>query len=438
MQISVQSAKQNLGIEPAPHVHCTMSTCKIMVLVLLSLVPALAVFTYFFGAGTLIQFALAAVTAVLCQLLAAFLRGRRLKRALQDPSGLVTALLLALTLPPLMPWYFTVIGTVFAMIIVRECFGGLGMNLFNPAMSGFIFLVISVPGVFYNTWITPTPNAISIAHPTRVYEVIFTGASPDDLISELKVLNREQEEAYFVAKAEAAQQAAQQAAEQAAQQATEQAAQSDAQQDATAQSEATPAEVAAPTVPALPTSTLQIEGHAAVDVLTGATFLESIKTARKAGNVDEQLKLDFMNPSFNAYLWLAGAYALGGLFLIATHVIRFQVPLSFLVGVVALGALWHYLDPTMSISAVEHVLMGGTMLGAFYIVTDPVTTCGTFKGRILLSFFIGLLVIVIRVHGSYSDSVAFAVMLGNCMAPLMDVMTKRRPFGVGYRKGGLN
>ena len=438
MQISVQSAKQNLGIEPAPHVHCTMSTRKIMVLVLLSLVPALAVFTYFFGAGTLIQFALAAVTAVLCQLLAAFLRGRSLKRALQDPSGLVTALLLALTLPPLMPWYFTVIGTVFAMIIVRECFGGLGMNLFNPAMSGFIFLVISVPGVFYNTWITPTPNAISIAHPTRVYEVIFTGASPDDLISELKVLNREQEEAYFVAKAEAAQQAAQQAAEQAAQQATEQAAQSDAQQDAAAQPEAAPAEVAAPAAPALPASTLQIEGHAAVDVLTGATFLESIKTARKAGNVDEQLKLDFMNPSFNAYLWLAGAYALGGLFLIATHVIRFQVPLSFLVGVVALGALWHYLDPTMSISAVEHVLMGGTMLGAFYIVTDPVTTCGTFKGRILLSFFIGLLVIVIRVHGSYSDSVAFAVMLGNCMAPLMDVMTKRRPFGVGYRKGGLN
>lgn len=431
MQISVQSAKQNLGIEPAPHVHCTMSTRKIMVLVLLSLVPALAVFTYFFGAGTLIQFALAAVTAVLCQLLAAFLRGRSLKRALQDPSGLVTALLLALTLPPLMPWYFTVIGTVFAMIIVRECFGGLGMNLFNPAMSGFIFLVISVPGVFYNTWITPTPNAISIAHPTRVYEVIFTGASPDDLISELKVLNREQEEAYFVAKAEAAQQAAQQAAEQAA-------AQQDAQQDAAAQPEAAPAEVAAPAAPALPASTLQIEGHAAVDVLTGATFLESIKTARKAGNVDEQLKLDFMNPSFNAYLWLAGAYALGGLFLIATHVIRFQVPLSFLVGVVALGALWHYLDPTMSISAVEHVLMGGTMLGAFYIVTDPVTTCGTFKGRILLSFFIGLLVIVIRVHGSYSDSVAFAVMLGNCMAPLMDVMTKRRPFGVGYRKGGLN
>lgn len=422
MQISVQSAKQNLGIEPAPHLHCAMSTRKIMVLVLLSLVPALAVFTYFFGAGTLVQFALAALTALVCQLLAALLRGRKLKRALQDPSGLVTALLLALTLPPLMPWYFTVIGTVFAMIIVRECFGGLGMNLFNPAMSGFIFLVVSVPGVFYNTWITPTPNALSIASPTRVCEVVFKGATPDDLIAELKILNREQEEAYFVARAaQAAEQAAADEAAKPQEAATPQEVASDAEQAESA--------VAAP---------LTIEGHAAVDVLTGATFLESIKTARKAGNVDEQLKIDFLNPSFNAYVWLAAAYALGGIFLIATHVIRFQVPLSFLVGIIALGALWHYLDPSMSISALEHVLMGGTMLGAFYIVTDPVTTCGTFKGRILLSFFIGLLVIIIRVHGSYSDSVAFAVMLGNCMAPLMDVMTKRRPFGVGYRKGGLN
>ena len=76
--------------------------------------------------------------------------------------------------------------------------------------------------------------------------------------------------------------------------------------------------------------------------------------------------------------------------------------------------------------------------GAFYIITDPVTTCGTFKGRIILSAIIGLLVIVIRVQGSYSDSVAFAVMLGNCLAPLMDVMTKRRPFGIGYRPGGLD
>ena len=92
----------------------------------------------------------------------------------------------------------------------------------------------------------------------------------------------------------------------------------------------------------------------------------------------------------------------------------------------------------MSISAVEHLLLGGTMLGAFYIITDPVTTCGTFKGRILLSVIIALLIILIRVHGSYSDSVAFAVMLGNCLAPLMDVLTKRRPFGIGYRKGGLD
>lgn len=462
MQISVQSGKQNLGIEPAPHLHCAMSTQKIMVLVLLSLIPAVGVFTYFFGAGTLVQFVLAAVTAIICQLLAARLRGRPLKRALRDPSGLVTALLLALTLPPLMPWYFTVVGTIFAMIIVRECFGGLGMNLFNPAMSGFIFLVVSVPGVFYNTWITPTPNALSVASPTRVYEVVFEGASPDDLIAELKVLNRAQEEQYYLEQAiEEAQKAAKEAAQKAAAEAAL-LAQTTGQinADGTTTEEAAPQETVTPAtefaaevkaaakaaqeakeeVPAPQEPELDIkpyDGPVAVDVLTGATFLESIKTARKAGNVADQIKVDFFNPSFTAYMWLAAAYALGGIFLIATHVIRFQVPLSFLVGIVSLGALWHYLDPNMSISALEHVLMGGTMLGAFYIVTDPVTTCGTFKGRILLSFIIGLLVIVIRIHGSYSDSVAFAVMLGNCMAPLMDVMTKRRPFGVGYRKGGL-
>ena len=129
---------------------------------------------------------------------------------------------------------------------------------------------------------------------------------------------------------------------------------------------------------------------------------------------------------------------IGGIILIATKVIRFQVPLAFLIALACGGALWHYLDPSACISMIEHLIMGGTMLGAFYIITDPVTTCGTFKGRIILSAIIGLLVIVIRVQGSYSDSVAFAVMLGNCLAPLMDVMTKRRPFGIGYRPGGLD
>lgn len=459
MQISVQSAKQNLGIEPAPHLHCAMSTQKLMIIVIVSLLPALGVMTYFFGWGTLLQFLITGITALFCQVLTAFLRSRNLKRALKDPSGLVTALLLALTLPPLLPWYFTVIATCFAMLIVRECFGGLGMNLFNPAMSGFIFLVISVPGIFYTTWITPTPGAMNIATPLKIIEVVIEGKSSEPLLTEIRELNQANAVAFAREAAQAAQSAAASTSDDksaalsakdaegtettssnAAETQPAAAAQmDDAQSDAETQPDAEAESADKQTEAGLmATATLRTDDTSGVDVLTGATFLESIKTARKAGNVDEQVKIDFKTPGFVAYAWLTGAYILGGVVLILCHVIRFQVPLFFLIGVAGMGFIWHSLDPGMSINAVEHLLMGGTMLGAFYIVTDPVTTCGTFKGRILLSLIIGMLVIVIRVHGSYSDSVAFAVMLGNCLAPLMDVMTRRRPFGVGYRKGGLD
>lgn len=374
MQISEQSAKQNLGIEPAPHVHAAMSTRRIMIYLMISLIPALGVITFYFGCGTLWQFIICAIAALACQVLSAFLRSRSIKAALRDPSGLVTALLLAITLPPLLPWQFTLIAIVFAMLIVRECFGGLGMNLFNPAMAGFIFLVISVPSMFYQTWITPAPQAVLIATPVRTAQIIFGEEDPKMLVTEIIELNNR----------------------------------------------------------------AGADGAKYTDVLTGATFLESTKTARKAEAVDNLVKIDFTGSTFQAYLALAIAYTFGGLMLIYLKVIRFQVPLTFLTTIAAVGALWHYLDPSMSINAIEHLLLGGTMLGAFYIVTDPVTTCGTFKGRILFACFIACLVILLRIKGSYSDSVAFAVLLGNCVAPLIDVMTKRRPFGIGYRTGGLD
>ena len=591
MQISVQSAKQNLGIEPAPHLHCQMSTTRIMMTVIVSLIPAVGVMTYFFGSGTLIQFIIASITAIACQVLTALMRNRRIKHVLRDPSGVVTALLLALTLPPLLPWYFTVMATAFAMLLVRECFGGLGMNIFNPAMSGFIFLVISAPGIFYSTWVSPTPGAMYVATPSRTLDVVFAGADPQVLIKEIKDLNRQNEYEVSHSMAQISQDRAQaEAQKQKETAASDAAAASDADADkikspdangqnstepnnentsladeataaadtdsteadvtttaddvaatedtATAKDVAASQETAAPVQEAATEdnaasdeavntqdevandaamaasaaednetaqdeskleatsaevqiakandvakdvataknenaakvgqsvhmqdeiianahdtsnelmireqerlqeqATIAIEGRFTADALTGATFLESIKTSRKAETVESVPHVDFTGPSFMAYAWLGGAYVLGGLILIFTGCIRFQVPLAFLGAVAATAAIWHHYDPALSITTVEHLLMGGTMLGAFYIITDPVTTCGTFKGRIILSAFIGVLAVIMRINGSYSDSIAFAVMLGNCLAPLMDVMTKRRPFGIGYRTGGLD
>ena len=83
MQITEQSAKQNLGIEPAPHLHAPMSTEKIMLIVIMSLIPALAVMTYFFGFGTLIQFVIAGLTALICQVLVALMRLRSVSARLK-------------------------------------------------------------------------------------------------------------------------------------------------------------------------------------------------------------------------------------------------------------------------------------------------------------------------------------------------------------------
>ncbi|MBO8416643.1 MAG: RnfABCDGE type electron transport complex subunit D [Proteobacteria bacterium] len=367
MQISVQSAKQNLGIEAAPHLHAGLSTQRIMALVLLALLPAYAVVLYFYGFAVIWQLGLCLVTGAVCEVLTALLRGRRLKRALCDLSYVVTAALLALTLPSLMPWHLTVVAMAFAILIVKQCFGGLGMNIFNPAMAGFVFLIISAPGSFFTTYIAPAPAAISVATPSRTLDVILAGDSTDQraLVDEIKAIN------------------------------------------------------------------------VSADALSGATFLESIKTARKAQTVSAIPAPEFTDSAYQAYLFLAGAYLLGGVVLIACKVILFQMPLAFLATVAAGGALWHHLAPDASISALEHLLFGGTMLAAFFIITDPVTNAGTSKGRVVFSIICALLLLLIRVKGSYSDSVAFAVLLSNAAAPLIDVLTRRRPFGIGYKEGGL-
>ncbi len=365
MQISVQSAKQNLGIEAAPHLHGRLSTQKIMALVLAALLPAYAVMIYFFGFAVIWQFLTASVTGVLLELICALLRGRNLRRALCDLSVLVTAALLALTLPPLMPYHLTIAAMAFAVLVVKQAFGGLGMNIFNPAMAGFIFLVISAPGAFFSTYIAPAPAAITIATPQRTAAVIFSNASDAQLVAEIKALQDDP------------------------------------------------------------------------DALSGATFLESIKTARKAGTVSDMAEPDFQSSNYSAYLYLAAAYTLGGVLLIACKVILIQMPLAFLITVAAAGGLWHIISPQTAISATEQLLFGGTMLAAFFIITDPVTNAGTSKGRVVFSVLCALLLILIRVKGSYSDSVAFAVLLANCAAPLIDVLTRRRPFGIGYKEGGL-
>jgi len=99
-----------------------------MLQVLLALVPGIGIYVWFFGWGLMINIVIAACAALLAESAMLLIRKRPLRQYLGDCSALVTAVLLALALPPLSPWWITVIGVFFAIVIAKQLYGGLGFN----------------------------------------------------------------------------------------------------------------------------------------------------------------------------------------------------------------------------------------------------------------------------------------------------------------------
>lgn len=113
--------------------------------VMLALLPGTAVMTWVFGWGVIINVCLAIVAAMAFESLALGLRRKPIVPALGDGSACVAGWLLALALPPLLPWWITVIGCAAAMLLGKHLYGGLGFNPFNPAMVGYALLLVSFP-----------------------------------------------------------------------------------------------------------------------------------------------------------------------------------------------------------------------------------------------------------------------------------------------------
>lgn len=129
----------------SPHLPGTSQVARVMREVILALIPGALCAGWFFGWGVLINLVLAGTTCVLAEATVLALRGRPVKSTLADNSALLTGLLLALALPPLAPWWLPVLGGLFAIVIAKQLYGGLGYNPFNPAMVGFVVLLISFP-----------------------------------------------------------------------------------------------------------------------------------------------------------------------------------------------------------------------------------------------------------------------------------------------------
>lgn len=335
----------------SPHAASPLTTDRIMQLVLLATLPGILALTWNFGWGTLVNIAFACVSALAVEALALKLRRRAVKLYLSDCSALVTAVLLGIALPPYSAWWLILIGIVFAILVAKHLYGGMGYNPFNPAMVGYVVLLISFP-VEMTTWFTPRD--------------LYNGPLPG-LLDSLRALfaGRDAVSAF------------------------------------------------------------------AADGLTMATPLDVLKH-----NHTQLIKdLWAQTPQFGHWAgvgweWVNLGFLAGGLFLLVRGVFTWHAPVSMLVALSTMAALFY--DGGSSASGgspLFHLLSGATMLGAFFIVTDPVTSAVSNRGRMIYGACVGVLLYVIRVWGNYPDAVAFAVLLMNFAAPLLDHYTQPRTYG---------
>ena len=188
----------------SPHTHIANTTGDVMRWVILATIPGFIALTHFFGWGTLINLVLASITALISEALILKLRQRPIAFYLKDCSALVTAILLGLALPPYAPWWLIVLGTGTSIILAKQLYGGLGFNPFNPAMVGYVVLLISFP-VEMSQWAIPQnllADGQSLPSLADALTVVFagnsalidgyTGATPLDLFKNQQGLLAEQ------------------------------------------------------------------------------------------------------------------------------------------------------------------------------------------------------------------------------------------------------
>ncbi len=353
-------------IASSPHNHNQAETSALMRLVIYALLPGIFAQWYFFGWGNIIHISLAVTTALLCEFITLSLRSKsnkaNIRKQLFDGSAILTAILLGICLPAIAPWWISVIGAAFAILVVKQLYGGLGHNPFNPAMAAYVMLLISFP-IQMTSW-QPTLSLINIDLDfANTFSTVFSGFTLDGY-----------------------------------------------------------------SVEQLRTS---------IDGFTMATPLDTLKTNLGLGfTVFETMQNNIFSSSLPLSLgfslgweWVNIAFLAGGLVLIAKKAIAWQTPISFLLSLFVCSFVAYTISPDSSASTLFHWLTGGCMLGAFFILTDPVTGATSVKGRLIIGALAGLLVYLIRTFGGYPDGVAFAVLLCNMAAPLVDQYTRPRTYG---------
>ncbi|WP_069861629.1 RnfABCDGE type electron transport complex subunit D [Pseudomonas citronellolis] len=160
----------------SPHATGANRTQKVMLQVLAALAPGALALIALYGVGPLFNLLWCSAVALGTEALMLHLRKRPLAVFLKDGSALVTAVLLALALPPYAPWWLSLLATAFALVFGKHLYGGLGQNPFNPAMLGYVVVLVSFP-LEMTRW--PSPDA-GLSLVDGLSRILGLGAPPPD------------------------------------------------------------------------------------------------------------------------------------------------------------------------------------------------------------------------------------------------------------------
>ena len=166
----------------SPYIQNNENVSRMMLAVIYALIPGTLVYIHFFGFGVIINIIIAVVTALICEVTILKIRNRPIKPFIYDGTAVLTAILLALALPTLTPWWLAALGSGFAIIIAKHLYGGMGYNPFNPAMVGYAMLLIAFPKEM-TTWIPAETHGLNFFDTLNhsLFETLPAGMSYDAL-----------------------------------------------------------------------------------------------------------------------------------------------------------------------------------------------------------------------------------------------------------------
>lgn len=168
-----KSDENEIYLSSSPHFSDKSSTSGIMLGVIIALLPLCVYGVILFGYSALVTLIVSTACCVVFEML--FQMATKQKIAIKDCSAAVTGILLALVLPPTTPVWMTILGSAFAIIVAKGFFGGLGANVFNPALTGRAFMFVSFPSALGATWLEPVNSGVDAISSATILSTVKAG-----------------------------------------------------------------------------------------------------------------------------------------------------------------------------------------------------------------------------------------------------------------------